>query len=80
MNIFTNLWAKFSPNQQNWIVSYVHTFVTTFLLVICDTLRTGAVQWTRAFWLAVASTAVMTAVKAAGQASPFPLLGGQKKV
>ena len=53
-----------SQNQIAWISSAIQTFVATFLTVIGSSLSTGVIQWSWAFWGAIALTAVRAGIKA----------------
>ena len=60
------------------IASALQTFISSFLVVFGSTLANGTIQWTWAFWGAIAVTALRAGLKAVFQKTTIPVLGGKK--
>ena len=69
---------QLTQKQIEWLSSSIQTFLATFLTVAGATLASG-IEWTTAFWGALALTAVRAAIKAVFAKSTIPILGGVKK-
>jgi hypothetical protein len=66
-----------SENTKKILASAINTFASTFLVVAGATISSG-VEWTTAFWMSVAMTAVRAALKAVLQQTTLPILGKRK--
>jgi len=64
--------------QKAWIASSIQTFLSTFLLVVGSTIQNG-IEWSAAFWGALALTALRAGIKAVFQKTSIPILGGIRK-
>ncbi len=60
------------------LISAFNTFLASFLLVVATTVSTGSIEWTIAFWGAIFSAALRSAIKAAINTFVPVRLGGRK--
>jgi len=67
-----------SPVVREHLVSAVQTFLATFLVVVGETVKSGSVEWTTAFWSAVALTAARAGLKEVFARFAPVSLGGRK--
>jgi len=67
-----------NPIIKEHILSAVQTFAATFLLVVGTTLSSGTVEWTSAFWSALALSAARAALKEVLARFAPVSLGGRK--
>ena len=68
-----------SDQVKIFLISAGNTFLATFVSVVAVTLQSG-IQWTTAFWVALALAAVRAAVKAVVSRFVPVSLGGVKGV
>lgn len=60
------------------LISALNTFLATFVGTVAISLSQGGIEWTGAFWLAIAISAVRAEIKAVTEQFVPIKLGGKK--